>query len=59
MLEREKEITFSDGKASSLWQQRINSQTQSKSWVNLVTQKEVIVEPKECKGALLADDVRP
>lgn len=28
-----------------------------RKWVNVVTNKEVCEEPKECKGALLADDV--
>lgn len=58
LLEREKESIAPGGRTSSLWQMRISAHSQIKSWVNLVTQKEVFKEPKECKGALLADDVR-
>lgn len=58
LLEREKEIAGPDGKNSSLWQLRASHHTHAKSWINLVTSKEVGTEPEECKGALLADDVR-
>ncbi|KAI5124171.1 hypothetical protein M0805_000978 [Coniferiporia weirii] len=56
LLEREREISCSNGKYSSLWQLRMNAQSQTK-WVNIVTHAEVDTEPKECKGALLADDM--
>lgn len=57
LLEREREIENSGGKPSSLWQIR-RSFRRGQAWVNLVTQKEVYEQPRECKGALLADDVR-
>ncbi|KAH8119928.1 SNF2 family N-terminal domain-containing protein [Phellopilus nigrolimitatus] len=57
LLEREKEIAGPDGKNSSLWQLRASHHTHAKSWINLVTSKEVGTEPEECKGALLADDM--
>ena len=58
LLEREKEILCPDGTSSTLWQPRTNSQMRTRSWVNIVTQREVFEEPEVCKGALLADDVR-
>ncbi|OCB87871.1 hypothetical protein A7U60_g5006 [Sanghuangporus baumii] len=57
LLEREREIQGPDGKSSSLWQLQTSPHYSSKSWVNLVTRKEVFTEPTECKGALLADDM--
>ena len=58
LLERERETFGPDGRSSTLWQTRRNSQTRTPSWFNIVTQREVFEEPEECKGALLADDVR-
>ncbi|EJD03691.1 uncharacterized protein FOMMEDRAFT_19080 [Fomitiporia mediterranea MF3/22] len=57
LLEREREISGPGGRSSSLWQSRTNNHFSSKSWVNLVTRKEVFTEPTDCKGALLADDM--
>ncbi|TDL28201.1 hypothetical protein BD410DRAFT_824903 [Rickenella mellea] len=56
LLEREGELTR-PGVSSSLWQKRINPHSRVTSWVNLVSQREVFQEPKECKGSLLADDM--
>lgn len=58
LLEREREVPGPDGKSSSLWQKKINPLTGQASWFHLVTQREADVEPKESKGAILADDVR-
>lgn len=58
LLEREREFLGADGKSSSLWQMKINPLTGQASWFHLVTQREADVEPKESKGAILADDVR-
>jgi SWI/SNF-related matrix-associated actin-dependent regulator of chromatin subfamily A3 len=58
LLERERENSSSDGKFSSLWQNRVNPITGARIWYHIVTQKEVSEEPPDCKGAILADDVR-
>lgn len=58
LLEREREASGPDGKSSSLWQGKLNPLTGQISWVHLVTQREAETEPKEAKGAILADDVR-
>ena len=58
MLEREREVPSPDGKFSSLWKKKVNTLTGQISWFHLVTQREVDTEPKESKGAILADDVR-
>ena len=58
LLERERETLGHDGKSSSLWQKRLNPLTGQISWFHLVTQREAESEPKESKGAILADDVR-
>jgi len=57
LLEREREQKDADGNFPSLWQERRNPVTRQKSWVNVVTQKEVFKQPNEPKGAILADDV--
>lgn len=57
LLEREREKSDADGKFSSLWQPRFNLTTGVKSWYHIVTQQEVLEEPQEAKGAILADDV--
>lgn len=57
LLEREREKPDADGKFSSLWQPRFNTTTGVKSWYHIVTQQEVLEEPQEAKGAILADDV--
>ena len=57
LLERECEVPDPDGKFSSLWQ-KLNPLTNQTSWFCLVTQHEAEAEPKESKGAILADDVR-
>jgi hypothetical protein len=56
LLEREREKPGPDGKFSSLWQQRTNHN--KPYWHHSITQKDVFQEPKETKGAILADDVR-
>ena len=58
LLEREREKPGSDGKFSSLWQVRMNQLSGATMWYHIVTQKEVSVEPPDCRGAILADDVR-
>jgi hypothetical protein len=58
LLEREREVPGPDGNFSSLWQKRLNALTNQISWFHLVTQREADAEPKESKGAILADDVR-
>jgi SWI/SNF-related matrix-associated actin-dependent regulator of chromatin subfamily A3 len=57
LLERERELAHVCGKPSSLWQQKVNQLTDQKSWLHIVTQKEVFEEPTEAKAAILADDV--
>lgn len=56
LLLREREITDSEGKFSSLWDARKDIRG-NKVWVHLVTEKETFEEPVEAKGAILADDV--
>lgn len=58
LLEREREHLGPDGIFSTLWQLRQNPLSHKKSWFHIVTQKEVFDEPREAKGAILADDVR-
>jgi SWI/SNF-related matrix-associated actin-dependent regulator of chromatin subfamily A3 len=58
LLERERERKGPDGKYSSLWQERRNSLSRHTSWFHIVTQKEIFQAPEDCKGAILADDVR-
>jgi hypothetical protein len=58
LLERERENLGPDGTFSSLWQLRQNPLSHKKSWFHIVTQKEIFEEPREAKGAILADDVR-
>ena len=55
-MERENELRGSGGKTYSLWKPQRNGI--GITWINLVTQREISTEPKECKGTLLADDVR-
>lgn len=57
LLEREREVPGPDGQYSSLWQRRQVPGSKHISWYHSVTQKEVFQEPKEAKGAILADDV--
>ena len=56
MLEREGERPITGG--SSLWQERFNPVSQERSWMHVVTQREVFEPPRAAKGAILADDVR-
>lgn len=56
LLLREREITDSEGKFSSLWDARKDIRG-NKVWVHLVTEKETFEEPVEAKGAILADDM--
>jgi len=58
LLEREREVPDPDGKFPSLWQKKPSALTGQISWFHLVTQREAETEPKESKGAILADDVR-
>ena len=58
LLERERELPAVCSKPSSLWQEKINYLTGQKSWLHLVTQREVYQQPTEAKSAILADDVR-
>jgi len=58
LLEREREVPGPGGKFPSLWQKKPSPLTGQMSWFHLVTQREVEAEPKESKGAILADDVR-
>jgi SWI/SNF-related matrix-associated actin-dependent regulator of chromatin subfamily A3 len=51
LLEREQEIVCPVGKAASLWNQH------GHGWQNVITQEIVFTRPRECKGALLADDM--
>ncbi|KAG9000526.1 hypothetical protein FRB94_005376 [Tulasnella sp. JGI-2019a] len=57
LLEREKERSAPVGKSSSLWQPRPDPHGRIRAWYNVVTTKEVRVQPVECKGAILADDM--
>ena len=57
LLEREREKCGADGKFSSLWQLRTSPLSGQISWFHIVTQREVFEEPREAKGAILADDV--
>ncbi|KAM6498452.1 SNF2 family N-terminal domain containing protein [Amanita muscaria] len=57
LLEREREITGTDGSSSSLWQPRSNPWSHQQSWLHIITQKEISDEPIEAKGAILADDM--
>ena len=57
LLEREREKCTADGKFSSLWQLRTSPLSRQSSWFHIVTQREVFEEPREAKGAILADDV--
>ncbi|KAF8560208.1 hypothetical protein OG21DRAFT_1401688 [Imleria badia] len=57
LLEREREKRCSDGRYSSLWQNRVNPHSGQQSWFHIVTQKELFHEPQEAKGAILADDM--
>jgi SWI/SNF-related matrix-associated actin-dependent regulator of chromatin subfamily A3 len=51
LLEREQELALdTTDKAPALWQ------CNGSGWKNVVTQEIVYVKPKECKGALLADE---
>lgn len=59
LLERERERPGADGKFSSLWQPRVNPVTQQVTWYHVVTAKTINHDPKEGKGSILADDVRP
>ncbi|OBZ79354.1 putative SWI/SNF-related matrix-associated actin-dependent regulator of chromatin subfamily A member 3-like 2 [Grifola frondosa] len=56
LLEREQENVTS-GKHNSLWQERENTLTHTRSWYHIVTQREVFERPHEAKGAILADDM--
>jgi SWI/SNF-related matrix-associated actin-dependent regulator of chromatin subfamily A3 len=56
LLQRERELTDSEGKYPSLWEYRDDSD--GKRWLHVVTDKEIQEEPQEAKGAILADDVR-
>lgn len=58
LLEREREIPPFCGKPSSLWQEKLNPLTGQKSWIHLVTEREVFQMPHQAKSAILADDVR-
>lgn len=50
---------WSDGSpSSSLWQARKDPGGRIMSWMHAVTNREVYSEPRECRAALLADDVR-
>jgi SWI/SNF-related matrix-associated actin-dependent regulator of chromatin subfamily A3 len=51
LLEREQEIVCPAGKAGSLWNPH------GHAWQNVITQEVVFTKPRECKGALLADDM--
>ncbi|THH14359.1 hypothetical protein EW146_g5965 [Bondarzewia mesenterica] len=57
LLEREQERVSRGGKSSSLWQPRHDPLSGQYSWVHLVTQRVVLKQPAECKGAILADDM--
>lgn len=57
LLEREGEKPAPSGKSISLWTVRKDQLGNIRSWYNVVTQKEVTKEPREAKGAILADDV--
>jgi hypothetical protein len=46
-----------DGQFSTLWRSHIQPMSQQRLWVNLVTEDETAEQPKEAKGAILADDV--
>ena len=56
MLERECERTGATN--CSLWQERYNPLSRERSWLHLITQKEVPDAPPPTKGGILADDVR-
>lgn len=55
MLERECELAGATN--SSLWQERYNSLSRERSWLHVITQKEVFDRPPPTKGGILADDV--
>lgn len=57
LLDREHEKPLQEGQFSTLWRSHIDHMSQQKRWVNLVTEEETPDEPKEAKGAILADDV--
>ncbi|KAH9937252.1 P-loop containing nucleoside triphosphate hydrolase protein [Fomitopsis serialis] len=59
LLERERERPGSgpSGNYSSLWQERRNPITGQRSWLHLITQREIHQEPQEAKSSILADDM--
>ena len=58
LLRREGEYSVASGKQFSLWEERLNPLSGQKSWYHVITQRESFEEPRECRGAILADDVR-
>lgn len=56
LLRREGEC-HTGGKPFSLWEERISPIAGQKSWYHVITQRDVMEEPPECRGAILADDV--
>uniref|UniRef100_A0A0W0FGG1 Dna repair protein rad5 n=1 Tax=Moniliophthora roreri TaxID=221103 RepID=A0A0W0FGG1_MONRR len=56
LLEREQEKRCGDGTICSLWQENRNPFSPHKSWIHLVTEKEVFEQPSDGRGAILADD---
>lgn len=57
LLDRERERPALDGQFSSLWRMQVDPLSQRRKWVNVVTEEDSAEEPKEAKGAILADDV--
>lgn len=57
LLDREHEKPASDEQFSSLWRKQMDPMSQRQKWVNIVTDEDAMEEPKEAKGAILADDV--
>ncbi|KAK7059140.1 hypothetical protein VNI00_001766 [Paramarasmius palmivorus] len=57
LLEREQEKRCDDGTICSLWQENRNPLSPHKSWIHLVTEKEVFEQPSDGRGAILADDM--
>jgi hypothetical protein len=56
LLDREREKPAYE-QFSTLWRSHIDPMSQQTLWTNIVTEEEVQEEPKEAKGAILADDV--
>ncbi|KXN85676.1 Putative SWI/SNF-like matrix-associated actin-dependent regulator [Leucoagaricus sp. SymC.cos] len=57
LLDREREKPIIEGHFSTLWRTHIDSMSQQKRWVNIVTEEEAASEPKEARGSILADDM--